>query len=121
MTDTETEEPAYQWAIVEIMGHRKHIGRVFEEEKFGAKMLRVDVPTLAVDPPADVDPAAPAAAPAPPTFSVTGWTSHWYPGASIFSFTLTDEASVMKMCRPYVAPQRYIAPPDRYDDEDDYS
>lgn len=96
-------EPEFEWAIVEIMGHRKHAGRVREEERFGAKMLRIDVPTLAVVPP--------AAEGEQPSFDVEKWTTHWYGGPSIFSFTLTDEESVMRINRPYYSPQRYIAPP----------
>lgn len=97
----------FEWAIVEIFGHRRHAGRILEEEKFGAKMLRIDVPELVA--PAVVE------ADKPIEFSVERWTSHWYGGASIFSLTLTDEASVMKINRPYVSASRYIAPPDRYD------
>jgi hypothetical protein len=101
---TETAGHEFEWAIVEIMGHRKHAGRMREEERFGAKMLRVDVPTLLVmHPEKEGD---------QPTFCVEKWTTHWYGGPSIFSFTLTDEESVMRMNRPYYSPQRYIAPPD---------
>lgn len=32
------------WAVVELMGHVRTAGRVTEEERFGAKMGRVDVP-----------------------------------------------------------------------------
>ena len=32
------------WAQVEIFGHRRHYGRISEVERFGAKLLRVDVP-----------------------------------------------------------------------------
>lgn len=102
-------EPEFEWAVCEIMGHRKHAGRVREEERFGAKMLRVDVPTITVTPPAEQG--------GQPTYSVEKWTTHWYGGPSIFSFTLTDEESVMRMNRPYYSPQRYIAPPDPDFDE----
>ncbi len=34
-----------QWAIVELMGHVKIAGRISEEEKFGGKLGRIDVPT----------------------------------------------------------------------------
>lgn len=34
-----------QWAIVELMGHVRVAGRVTEEERFGAKLGRVDIPT----------------------------------------------------------------------------
>lgn len=32
------------WAIVELMGHVRLAGRLSEEEKFGAKMGRLDIP-----------------------------------------------------------------------------
>jgi hypothetical protein len=32
------------WAIVELMGHVRLAGRLTEEEKFGAKMGRLDIP-----------------------------------------------------------------------------
>lgn len=33
------------WAIVELMGHVRIAGRVTEEEHFGAKLGRIDIPT----------------------------------------------------------------------------
>lgn len=91
MTETETKNDGWEWMIVEIMGHRKHAGRVREEERFGAKMLRIDVPVKG-------DPAA------------HGWDTHYYASASIFSFTLTDEESAMEANRPWDAPSRYRLP-----------
>jgi len=73
----ETTEEQWEWAIVEIFGHRRHVGRAREEERFGAKMLRIDVPKLG-----------------PEKDEVT-WSSHFYGGSSIFSYTLTDEKTVM--------------------------
>lgn len=96
-------EAEFEWAIVEIMGHRKHAGRVREEERFGAKMLRVDVPTIVLTPPAEEGGQLVAV--------IEKWTTTWYGGPSIFSFTLTDEESIMRINRPYYSPQRYIAPP----------
>jgi hypothetical protein len=85
MNNTATaEQPAEQiddgwiWAIVEIYGHRKHVGRTIEVEKFGTKLCRIDVPKLG-----------------PGKEDVT-WSSHFYGGSSIFSFTPTDERTVMK-------------------------
>ena len=96
------EPPEWEWAIVEVFGHRSHAGRAREEEKFGAKMLRIDVPVKG-------DPVA------------NGWETHWYGGSSIFSYTLTDEESAMKINKPYESPQRYRLPPpaehDEFDDE----
>lgn len=37
-------EPFQQWALVELMGHRRLAGWVTEESRFGAAMLRIDVP-----------------------------------------------------------------------------
>lgn len=40
-----SEQPGFDsWAVVELMGHVKMAGRVTEEERFGAKMGRVDIP-----------------------------------------------------------------------------
>jgi hypothetical protein len=33
------------WAIVELLGHRRLAGRVSEEERFGGRVGRLDVPT----------------------------------------------------------------------------
>ena len=88
----ETEEhDGWEWCFVEIMGHRSHWGRSREEERFGAKMIRIDVPNQG-------DPAA------------NGWTTHYYGGASIFSYSLTDEATVMKRNKPYMPPARLSLP-----------
>ena len=84
MTDTMTEPQApaaddgWEWAIVEVFGHRRHVGKAREEEKFGAKLLRIDVPTLG-----------------PGEGEIT-WSSHFYGGSSLFSYTLTDEKTVMR-------------------------
>ena len=104
MNDTATAEqtaaPAdndgWEWCFLEIMGHRSHWGRSREEERFGAKMIRIDVPT-------DGDPAK-------------GWTTHYYGGASIFSYSLTDEATVMKRNKPYEPPSRLRLPAPAEDD-----
>lgn len=80
-------EQGWEWAIVEIFGHRRHAGRTREEERFGAKMLRVDIPN-------EADPDA------------KGWTTHYYGGSSIFSFSLSDRATVMRANKPYAPPAR---------------
>lgn len=98
--DAPTDMNGWDWGIVEIFGHRRHAGRVREEERFGTKMLRVDVPVKG-------DPIA------------NGWETHWYGGASIFSFALTNENTVMRANKPYEAPSRFLAPPPD-DDEPTY-
>lgn len=67
----------WEWAIVEVFGHRRHVGKAQEVERFGAKMLRIDVPKLG------------------PGANEINWTSHFYGGSSIFSYTQTDEPTVM--------------------------
>jgi len=83
---------SFEWAIVEIFGHRSHAGRAREEEKFGAKLLRIDVPTLEDDGydrysrrPLDLA-----------KVKVASWETHYYGGSSIFSYTPSDELTVMK-------------------------
>jgi hypothetical protein len=34
-----------KWAVVELMGHVRMAGRVTEEERFGAVMGRIDIPS----------------------------------------------------------------------------
>jgi hypothetical protein len=82
-------DDGWEWATVEIMGHRSHAGRTREVEKFGQKFLRVDVPI-------DGDP-------------IKGWRTHLYSGASIFSFSLCTEEVALKANRPYVSPYRLQA------------
>jgi hypothetical protein len=92
-------ETGWDWAIVEIMGHRKHAGRVREVEKFGTKMLRIDVPIKG-------DAVA------------NGWETLFYGGLSIFSFVLTDEAAVMSANKPYDPAYRYRLPAPGTPDDD---
>lgn len=108
-----TADDGWEWAVVEIFGHRRHAGRTREEERFGSKMLRIDVPIFApartLFDAADGKPEAPEIV----------WQTHYYGGASIFSYTLTDEASVMRANKPYESPYRMrLAAPD---DEPRYS
>lgn len=43
-----TETPEINWAIVELMGHRRLTGQISEETIAGAAFLRLDIPS---DPP----------------------------------------------------------------------
>lgn len=92
MNDTATaEQPAtetdgWEWAIVEVFGHRRHVGRAREEEKFGSKLCRIDVPKLGPGP------------------DEVTWSSHFYGGSSIFSYTPTDEQTVMKYAQREYTP-----------------
>ena len=102
MNTTTAQTDDWEWAIVEIFGHRRHAGRIREEERFGAKMLRIDIPTKG-------DPVQ------------FGWTTHYYGGSSIFSFSLSDEVTVMKLNRPYEAASRltYHDAPNSFEYDDD--
>lgn len=104
--DTTTTE-GFDWCVVEIFGHRRHAGRFREEERFGTKMLRIDIPTVTAEPGG------------PETGTIAGWTTHYYGGASIFSLTLSDEASVVRANKPYSPPARITyREPSPADDDD---
>lgn len=61
-----------EWGRVEIFGHRSHIGRLSEVERFGTKMLRIDAPTT--------DPEV--------------FETFYYGGGSVFSIApMTEEAA----------------------------
>lgn len=64
-TATETFE---QWAIVELMGHVRVAGRVTEEEHFGAKLGRIDIPA-----------------------HDGGFTTQFFGGSSVYRLTPTTE------------------------------
>lgn len=106
-TPENTAPPDAIWACVEIFGHRKHYGRVTEVEKFGTKMLRIDVPTVREAPLLGQ----------PETFE-----TFIYGGGSIFSLTpMTEEAS--RKWADYERPKPYnevarLPSPDRYNDEE---
>jgi hypothetical protein len=57
-----------QWAILELMGHVRLAGKVTEEEHFGAKLGRIDIP------------------------NGDGFTTQWFSGGSIYRLTPTTEA-----------------------------
>ena len=68
------DAPPDEYAVVEIFGRRRHVGRILEVDRFGTKMLRVDVPKDG-------------------KFE-NGFVSHFYGGASIFGMTPCDLATV---------------------------
>lgn len=121
-TQTENADSIFEWMLVEVFGHRMHWGRGCEVERFGAKMLRIDVPQVEWSEPTEHQPT--------PTPVVNGWVSHFYGVAAIFSNTLTDERTVLLRNAPYAKPARYLPAPEpdepdaadaevvRYDDEE---
>jgi len=56
-----------QWAILELLGHVKLAGRVTEQEHFGTKLGRIDIPTG------------------------DGFTTQFFSGSSIYRLTPTTE------------------------------
>ena len=93
--DAAANPASEEWAIVELFGHVKHVGKIFEVERFGGKMLRIDCPVM----------------------DGTGkWTTHFVGDKSIYRLTITDEATVMALverARALPSPYRYV------DDADD--
>lgn len=63
------------WATVELMGHVKLAGRLSEEEKFGAKLGRLDIPTE------------------------DGWLTQYFGGGSVYRITLVTEAVARHVAR----------------------
>ncbi|MGI5223553.1 hypothetical protein [Actinoallomurus sp. CA-142502] len=95
MTDQAADESVFaEWAILELLGHRRLAGRVTEAQIAGASFLRIDVPS---EPPA---------------------TQFYAPGA-VYAITPTTEEIARAVARRYApAPvQRYelgpLVPADR--------
>ena len=106
-TPADGTPPPDIWACVEIFGHRKHYGRIKEVERFGTKMLRVDVPAATADPRLGEDET---------------YETFLYGGASIFSLTPMTEEAARKWAeaerpKPYTPMGRLPRP--HYDEDDD--
>jgi hypothetical protein len=69
-----TAEKQECWAIVELMGHVKMAGRISEEERFGAKMGRIDIPK------AD-----------------GSFVTQWFGGSTVYRITPTTEEAARKV------------------------
>lgn len=107
MTDstTKTTEPLETWCILELMGHVRVVGRLSEEEHFGIKLGRIDVPKG--DGPDD-------------------YTTQFFGGSSVYRITPTDEETAREMAgyRPrrigyYSRPAPPPVPDEPPDDLDD--
>lgn len=95
------DDDGWQWAIVEIMGHRKHVGRVREEEMVGVKRLRVDEPMFIGRQEGDRWPRKIV------DLRLDRWETHYYGGAAIFCLTPTDEKTALEIRKR----EATIAPP----------
>lgn len=63
------------WAIVELMGHVRLAGRLTEEEKFGAKVGRLDIP------------------------QGDGYITQFFGGSSIYRITIVTEEVARSVCK----------------------
>lgn len=99
----------HEWAIVEIMGYHRCAGRIFEVERFGAKLLRVDVP-----------------------IGDDGWATEFFGGSAIYRIRHCSEEiareTASSLGDPRPAPPRPPAaaltyrparPPEPLDDDDE--
>lgn len=102
MNTEASNEPV--WAIVELMGHVKLAGRLTEEEKFGTKMGRLDIPVE------------------------EGFVTKFFGGSSVYSITFVTEAVARHVAkgnqpepvRPWDFPKQLAAAAVHSDDEVDY-
>lgn len=95
----------FVWCIVEQLGHVRYAGRVTEEEKFGVKMLRLDIP--------DGD----------------GFVTKYLGGSTLYSVTVVTEAVARHVAQksapapvsPWDFPKQLAAEPrrDLYGEDDD--
>lgn len=108
-----------EWAIVEIMGMRKHAGRIMEVERFGSKMLRVDVPVLVSEQLSLLDRDKLATRMPISGAWVERWVTHFYGGGAIFGITPTDEQTVMAANRTDYPVGRYLPRREEHDDGPD--
>ena len=92
------------WAIVELMGHVRLAGRLTEEEKFGSKIGRLDIPTS------------------------EGFVTQYFGGGSVYRITIVSEEVARHAAQhvsaapisPWQFPRSLIASPAaRADDDDD--
>jgi hypothetical protein len=95
MSGEQEQEQGIGWAIVELLGHVRLAGRVSEEEHFGAKLGRLDIPTGA------------------------GFTTQFFGGSAVYRLTpVTEEIAraVAERNQPepvsrWELPARATAPP----------
>lgn len=73
----DTQDATFEgWAVVELMGHRTRAGRVRPVELFGAKLLRIDIPS------GDAD--------------ADGYVTEFYSGTALYGLRPCDEATARR-------------------------
>ena len=128
MADTPTPDA---WAIVELMGHVRLAGRLTEEEKFGTKMGRLDIP---IESPCDscCGSGQTAFMVGTPCCKCDGaktlvtFVTQYFGGGSVYRITFVTEAVARQVARgsqpspvsPWDFPKA-LPPGRRVDDDDD--
>lgn len=99
---TEPEELTWEYAVVELMGHVRHVGRLTEVDRFGTKMGRIDIPKGG-------------------KFE-DGFTTVFFSGQSVYRVSPCDLATVERANKPYEPVGRitYQEPGGRADDGYDH-
>ena len=89
-------EIAPVWAIVELMGHVRLAGRLSEEEKFGAKMGRLDIPAAPLKPRTDCLACSGTGQvdgmPCPMSDCEPQYVTQYFGGGSVYRITIVSEA-----------------------------
>lgn len=125
------------WAIVELMGHVRMAGRVSEEERFGAKLGRIDIPQPEVEckacggsgralPFDDADKRDCQECSGTKKIS-GGFVTQYFSGQSIYRMTPCTEAVARQVAKsaqpqpvsPYEFPKQLTRAAPSYQDEDD--
>lgn len=76
-----------EWGIVECLGHRQRAGRISEVERFGGKMLRVDVPVE------------------PTLLNPAEYVTEFYASAALYAVRPTSEAVARAAARRMMDPR----------------
>lgn len=100
----EQESPAPMWAVVEVMGHRFHAGKISEQIIAGSGFLKVEALSVSAEDP-----------------TVEQWTTVLYQPSALFSIRPATEEQVRREA-PKFYPARPSAPaltPGRYPLDDD--
>lgn len=92
----EPEKAPDTWAIVDLLGHQRLAGRLSEEEKFGAKMGRLDIPTAmpcatCAGTGYAAFMAAEHCATCKGTKTETSWQTQYFGGSSVYKVSIVSE------------------------------
>lgn len=123
-----SDEPV--WAIVELMGHVRLAGRLTEEEKFGTKMGRLDIPSAPSSPREDCIFCEGAGVKdgivCPLSECGPQYVSQYFGGGSVYRITIVTEAVARNVVkgtspepvRPWDYPKQLVAKAVAADDDE---